>query len=402
MQREPSPDSTSSDQRLWMVWTAWGVLLGIILVRGWIWPHKNNCFLQHYRPAGLNWLAGKDLYQATADTCRYSPLIHALLVPFSILPERPGSTFWRIIESIAFLAALRWWLLEVCPAMLSVKQRGWILGLSMLLALGSLNNGQSNVFVMAAMLAGIAAAAKQRWAIAAGAIAFACYFKIYPIALGLVLTALFPRRFGLRFMVALVAGALLPFALQTPGYVAHQYARWFENLIQDDRSHWLATEAYRDAWLLIRQFDLSITIGSYRVLQLVAGLMVGLLCILVRYRGGSRRDMLNICLGLTACWMTVFGPATESSTYILLSATLAWLLVASWSAMLPDWTRVTVTLSATLFVVTVIAVSTPHGRAILAMGTQPLAGVLIMTTLGAVSLGASAPRGVERAEPAQG
>src|SRR5207302_3208561 len=131
------------------------------------------------------------------------------------------------------------------------RQRCWILVLSMPLAIGSLNNGQSNGFVMAAMLTGMAATAKQQWTLASAAVALACYFKIYPLALGLVLTALFPGKFGLRFILALGADALLPFALQKPAYVAHQYARWFDNLSQDDRSHWLANEAYRDAWLLI-------------------------------------------------------------------------------------------------------------------------------------------------------
>src|SRR5205823_4206793 len=147
---------------------------------------------------------------------------------------------------------------------------------------------------------------------------------------------------------------------QHPGYVAHQYARWFGNLVADDRSQWMASEAYRDAWLLIRQLDLPVSFGSYHLLQMVAGLVVGVLCVLMRYRDRMSPELLNRCLGLTACWMTVFGPATESSTYMLLSPTLAWLLVVGWSGFLPRWTRVAIALSAALFFFTVIAVATPY------------------------------------------
>ena len=44
-------------------------------------------------------------------------------------------------------------------------------------------------------------------------------FKLYPVAVGLLLAACFPRRFAPKFAVAVLSGVLLPFALQSPDYV---------------------------------------------------------------------------------------------------------------------------------------------------------------------------------------
>ncbi len=367
-------------------WLVWSIVIAAILTRGVLWPHRNNCFPTHYRPAGLNWLAGIDLYQVTADTCRYSPLIHALLVPFSIAPDLLGSALWRVTEIACFVAALAWWLRAVCPAKLNATERAWILVLAIPLAIGSLNNAQSNVFVIASLLAGIAAVGEGRWNLAAAAIAFASLFKIYPAALGLLLTALYPRKFGARFFIAVAIGMALPFALQHPDYVAHQYARWFANIAADDRSQWDLSEAYRDVWLLIRLAHLPFGRAIYETIQIAAGCGIAIICLAMRSGGKQSRDFLNQVLGLSVCWMTLFGPATESSTYILLSPTLAWLLVVSWSGELPHWTRVPLTLSAVLFVGTVIAVATPYGRKLLALGTQPVAGLLILLVLVASGL----------------
>ena len=39
-----------------------------------------------------------------------------------------------------------------------------------------------------------------------------------------------------------------------------------------------------------------------------------------------------ICLSLAALWMMLLGPATESSTYLLLAPTLAWIVFDTWNS----------------------------------------------------------------------
>jgi hypothetical protein len=384
-------------RRLRLAWLVWLGIIGLVLGRGLVWPHKNNCFLEHYRPGGLNWFNGDELYGVAADTCRYSPLVHAALVPFSLPAPRWGALLWRLAEGAAFLAALGWWLRAVCPRALSGTQRGWLLLAVAPLAIGSINNGQSNVFMVAAILAGTAALAQSRWNAAALFLALACFIKVYPVALALLFVVLYPRQLGGRLALAALLGLALPFAFQDPGYVWRQYGRWFGNMRGDDRSDWQLVEAYRDAWLLVRITGLPLGVEAYRVIQAGAGALLALICIGMRRRGDGGRDLLNRALGLGCCWMTAFGPATESPTYILLGPTLAWLLAESWRGALPGWTRVPLTAAAGLFAFTAVAVTTPHGRAVLALGPQPAAALLILGTLLAVV----AVRPVQAVRPAE-
>lgn len=364
----------------------WSCALLVTLVRAGIRPDKNNCFVDHYRPAGLNWLHGSDLYKTQADTCRYSPFVHVLLVPFSLPDERWGTILWRLVSDLAFVGALFWWVHAVCPRDLSSAHRGIILLLALPLSIGSLNNGQANVLMMAGILAGMAAIAEKRWNIAAIALGLACFLKLYPIALVLLAIVVHPKKLIPRILLVCAAGMVLPFAFQDPAYVVQQYRHWFSNLVVDDRSAWDLSEAYRDAWLLIRITGLPIDISTYRVLQVVTGGMLGLICWWMARNGDEQHDLLNRVLALGCCWMTAFGPATESPTYILLSAPLAWLLVETWRGALPEWTRTPLLLSAVMLCGTVIAVAFPFGRDALAMGPQPLAALLILATVGVLCL----------------
>jgi hypothetical protein len=292
---------------------------------------------------------------------------------------------------LAFLAAFGWWLRVVCNPSLNGGAKSWIVVLAIPMAIGTLNNGQSNAFMTAGVFAGIAAAATGRWNLAAIAIASACYLKIYPIALGMLLLAMYPRGFGWRFLFVMACGALLPFAFQDPQYVARQYSRWLGNLEGDDRSNWPLIEAYRDVWMLTRVWGPTMSHSLYRVIQVAMGCIIAIVSIRMRSRGDSERDVLNRTLGLGCCWMTAFGPATESPTYILLSPTLAWLLVESWRGSLPRWSRIPLTISFVLFAVTVIAVASPYGRTVLMFGTQPIGTLLIMATLFTTRIDNSAP-----------
>jgi hypothetical protein len=360
---------------------AWLVILSLIVVRVAIWPQRNNCFVEHYRPAGQNWLHGVPLYSAQADTCRYSPLMHALLAPFTLFSERYGSVIWRALMGLTFLGALLYWVRAACQKMRTDPQWPFILLCALPLSIGSLNNGQGNVPMAAAILIGTAAICQKRWNLAAAAFAMACLVKIYPIALVLLLIVVCSRQFALRFAIALSIGLLLPFVLQNPGYVAEQYERWAGNLQTDDRSAWDLSEAYRDVWLLIRITGLPLDAHAYRLVQIGTGCLIGLLCLWMSRRDVEGCEFINRVVGLGCCWMTAFGPATESPTYILLSAPLAWLLVGSWGGALPKWTRLTTTAAAILFFGTVIAVALPFGRAVLARGPQPAAALLVLATL---------------------
>jgi Glycosyltransferase family 87 len=366
----------------------WSCALLVMLIRAGLRPDKNNCFVDHYRPAGLNWFAGAELYQTQADTCRYSPLMHALLVPFSLPGERLGTLLWRVVSYLALFGALLWWLRAACPTALTGSQRAALLLLALPLSIGSLNNGQANVLMLAGILAGMAALSTRRWNVAAVVLALACFLKMYPIALVLLVMVIYPQQFAPRFVFVFAVGMLLPFALHEPSYVARQYGHWLDNLRGDDRSEWDLSEAYRDAWLLVRIMGLPLDITAYRVVQVVAGGMIGLFCWTMKQRGEDDSTLLSRALAMGCCWMTAFGPATESPTYILLSAPLALLLIEAHGGTLPNWSRGPLLLAVVLLLLTVIAVALPIRRDVLAMGPQPLAALLVLATVGVLCFNA--------------
>src|SRR5207237_4342299 len=116
--------------------------------------------------------------------------------------------------------ALAWWLRAAAPRTLSAPGGAILFLLILPLSLGSLHNGQPNTLIIGLLLAALAGCAGERWNLAAACLALATALKIYPLALGLLLAVLYPRRLAPRLLLALVLAGLLPFLLQQPDYVA--------------------------------------------------------------------------------------------------------------------------------------------------------------------------------------
>jgi hypothetical protein len=245
-------------------------------------------------------------------------------------------------------------------------------------AIGNMNNGQANPLVLGLVLAGVAAAAGHRWNWAAAWTALACFLKIYPVAMGLLLSAMYPRRFAGRFALMLAGGLLLPFLLQRPAYVAAEYDGWVRSVLGDDRSILAAEFAYRDLALLCRAWLIPLSPGGYRAIQVLAGAGIAVLCLAGRRGGWQEHRTLALLFTLGSCWMTLFGPATESCTYLLLAPALA---VAVREAWLPGGSvaaRVTVMVCYGLMAVATAACWFPAGRSFQALGPQPAAALVFL------------------------
>src|SRR5205823_3625510 len=81
---------------------------------------------------------------------------------------------------------------------------------------------------------------------------------------------------------------------------------------------------------------------------------------------------------LACCWMMLCGPATESSTYVLLAPCLGWVLLAAWRHRWPAVPRLLVTLAGLLLLASVLAGLGPWVGFIHGLGTHPLATVLLL------------------------
>jgi hypothetical protein len=111
---------------------------------------------------------------------------------------------------------------------------------------------------------------------------------------------------------------------QQPDYVSRQCAALVESLRDDDRTERPIHAGYRDLHMLMRRAGWHTSQGTYRALEAAAGIACAAVVFAGRRSGWDRRRSVDACLALGLIWMTLFGPATESSTYVLLAPVLAW------------------------------------------------------------------------------
>jgi hypothetical protein len=370
-----------------LVVVLWAAAIVVISVRAAVVPHRSVYPI--FSGAARNWLAGDDLYRrAGPDDYRYSPLVATLFVPLGLLADRVGGVLWRELSAAAYLGALAWWCAAALPRSLARAERAWLFLLVLPLSLGNLNNGQSNTLVLALLLLGVTALAARDpdgfcHKLAAGCVALACLFKVYPIALGLLLALVQPRRFTVRLLLLLLAGLLLPFLLQRPGYVAAQYVDWLHHLRTYDRHGLVRDLWYRDFQLLCWTCGVPLSTPAYQVVQLLTGAACAGGCLAARRAGWSGRRLLMLVTVLGCCWMTIFGSATESATYILVAPLAAWAVLEAWRQ--PGWLlRAVLAGGYSLLALAQFANWFPRGKEVHMLGVQPFATLLLLAGLLAV------------------
>lgn len=358
----------------------WLVLLLVLTVRPLV-SRRGHSVYPIFAEASRHWRAGEELYNTGGEAYRYSPTVAMLLTPLSYLPDFLGEVLWRWINAGLYLAALAGWLRLAIPRALSRQQQALIFLLVIPLSVGSLNNGQSNALVMGMLLFSVTAVLRERWNLAVIALTIAALFKIYPLALGLLFIVLYPRPMAWRLGLALMVGLLMPFVLQDRAYVIGQYASWVECLRNDHREKLPFDLWYRDLRLLCHRLHFPLSEHAYRAVQLlVAGGIAGL-ALAARRACWEPRKLLVLILGLACTWMTLFGVAAESCTYILLAPTLGWELLRAETTSGVAWQRWALRGSAILFLLAEMAVWFPFGRQVHSLGVQPLAALVLFGCL---------------------
>lgn len=326
-----------------------------------------------FSEAGRRWSAGDRLYIPPTyelDQFRYTPTVATAFAPWGLMSDRVGAALWLGLSAALFLGTFVAWWRDRSTA-------GLALLLAIPISLGSINNGQCNALLCAMSLLAIIAFRRERWTLAALAVTVAVLFKVYPLSLGLLLAILEPRRFGVRFALVLAAGLALPYCLRPADYVTEQYRALAARVDGDDRTTFPVIYGYRDFQMLTRVVGIPLTRPKYQVVELLVAAGFAGVVALGRFRGWARDRTVWACGALSACWMTVFGPATESSTYIILAPWLAQATVDASAR--PVWRRAFAYGSFALFAVSMSmawfpeAVRTP----IQSTGIMPLAGLLL-------------------------
>ena len=368
-------------QRSWMrlAVAAWAILLAITIFKPLARPVSGTIY-PTYAHAGEEFDAERRLYDVPhpyTDNFRYSPLVAAGFVPFSWLPLGVGGMLWRMACAAVFVSGVAAWSRRVCPDV----PPGLFFLLAIPLSIASLHNGQANTLITGLVLWGTELASNGKWSLAGVVVAGAVLFKIYPVAFAALLGMMAPIRFGIPLMIAVAVGVAFPFALGSTEYVGEQYRFWLDNLGRDDRTGFALHAGLQDVQMLLRVVGIDVPLSEYRYAQMAVGGLVGLFVLWGLWKREDRRELAVSAFSLYACWVLTFGPAVESSTYILMAPLMARELLDRSGQ--PKWAWRLAIVAACLFCFAKFALALPRvvHQPIITLGVYPLAAVLMATAI---------------------
>jgi Glycosyltransferase family 87 len=358
----------------WIVWTA---ALLVVIVRT-LFSHRGTSF-GTYNLAGLHWMHGENVYTQWMGFV-YSPIVAVFFAAFACVPFALGSILWQLLNAGALLGGLAAVLkVDLFPG---INQRSYGINYLLLvpLALGNLDISQANPLIAGLIMLTIAAVRVERWNSAALCIAVATLFKIYPIAVGLLICLIAPRRFGCRFFTALLLLIIAPFFFQHWSYVSDQYHAWISTRTSDDRRNWPIEKLPIDLWFLVHWLGhLLVTPTIYRLIQLGTAGALALFCAIQTSKGWATYRVLAGLFCLASIWMTLCGPATESYTYVLLAAPTILALVQSFNARQPAWLRAWISAAFALQLLAVTRASfLAHFKPVWALSIQPFSALVFL------------------------
>jgi hypothetical protein len=357
-----------------VVFAAWLITLIAISVRLLVSSSRND-LVATYADAGARWLHGLPLYSTTSGFI-YSPLIASFFAPLSLVPHSIGAILWRFLNAAVFAGAIFSWLKSGLHDRISKGLFSLVFLLLLPLTIGNLNNGQVNPLIIGLLMFSILAAHHERWTLCAICLGIASYFKIYPLCVGLLLMLLYPRQLAWRLILTLVLLGALSFVLQSPLYVLEQYQRWISSRAADNRRTNMNI-APRDFGMLLQAFHVYLSARVFLILQVLAGGLVAVVCWLGRDWPENRR--LVCLLTLASCWMLLFGPSTESATYVVLAPAVVLAVVQAFQQNIPSWMRFLAIASFVVLLLGLTANSFLHlKKGAYSMSVQPF-GALLFT-----------------------
>lgn len=366
-------------QRLAVV--VWVALLAGVAGRVVFTPVRAHTVVPIYLNAAERWVRGESVYAPAPplDVYRYPPGVAPAFVPLTWVPEWAAGLLWRGFNAALFLAGLGAWVRHGLPRPLTPGESGAVFALAAPLAFPSLNNGQANPVIIAALLLGATAAAARSRGIRAGSwLALAAAVKVYPLAVGLLISAGRPR--VLPWLVAgCAAFAAVPFVLKDATYAVAEYRNFRTLVTIDDRVAAGIGRVPQDLLLALRVWAVAPPPTVYLGIKLAAAAAMAGLVVLAARRSPDPRPVTALALHLGCVWITVLGPATEVHTYTLLGPTAAVLIVMSRGN---RFRFVLATAGYVMLIAPVVGDMFPFGKAVHALALPPVGGLLVLAAAG--------------------
>jgi hypothetical protein len=314
--------TASRQNKLWLRW-AWGfwLLIFLIINADAVRRPAKHTTMPVYRLASTQWWAGHDPYTYRAhDGFLYFPQAAILFTPFNLLPFYAGEILWRA----ATFGLFAYGLVRLHGVFLSGNGQSagkTFLILSLLAvpsAFASLRNAQFDLPLAALLVLTTVEVASARWTAAAAWACLAVALKPLAVVPLLLFSALYWRlipRIAIGFLIVLA----LPFLHWNPAFAAHEYGRCVETLAWASKGN---EPRYSDLAALLSRFgydapDLLKTIARL----LFALIYLGLGAMAVRRLG--RVEAAWTVGALSANYLMLFNPRTETCSYVFLGPFLA-------------------------------------------------------------------------------
>lgn len=330
----------------WLIGIArlgWTVLAIVVAVKCVVRPDLHSDFPIYWDTGRDWWFPGQiqpfsPQWYVTFINRQMAPFLAESLAPFCILPMTLGGVLWSLTGLAGLYWALTAGLRKLVPDW-SPAERAAVLVMAPWCGLHSLYNGQLNVPIAAFLLAGTAAVACRRWAWAGLLLALPVHTKTYPIALGMVLSALYPRRLLPAFALAMFGLGLAPFATHPADVVIAKYQGWFQFLVNGENYSYHPEFGFdqQDVRLLVSTWIKPIGVRAFLPVQVATGALVLACALWRRRRTGDDADTLVYAYVLCSMWLVLFGPCTQTPTYLLAGPAVSLLLVDAYRRRVPTW-----------------------------------------------------------------
>jgi len=358
----------------------WGAVLIALLLRAGLHPLRPTS-LTTYLTGGAAWTAGQPMYTNWRGFV-YPPVIGFFFSLFHHIPPTLAAILWRAITAGGLLLGMGALLRSGVFARIPAPSRGLVFIALLPLSVGNLDNAQANPLIAGLMMLSVAAFQWESWGVCAFAVALATTFKIYPVALAMLLCLLRPWQLSWRILAWLIAAALLPFLFQNPHYVSGQYQAWIQSRLSDNRFQYPMKDAPLDLWyLLVRLANLPISERIYTAFQALAGVAIAAWVLIQSRRKIPTREILATLYLLVTVWMLLLGPATENQTYVVLAPAACIAAIQALNIPLPAARYLSLTAFAILLAAVARNSLLPHLKSPVYMAMQPIGALILLAAI---------------------
>ena len=270
-----------------------------------------------YFEALFNWSNEAPLYGDNAHRFHYFPFFVLLFKPFAMLGQPIGDLAWRGFNFALFLTGI-WRVSRLLEKPGQGNPYTVILLLALPASLGAMRNGQANMTLAGIMLHATMEILKSRWWLAASWLVLGVVAK--PLGLVMLLLASVIHRRLIPWVAAISATtvALLWLTAQ-PSYVLSQFIACWDELVHAAPA---SEMRFHDLNSMLRVWGINLPDQVVLAGRLAAAGVTLVIC----WVGVNTRPKLDgalLLLGMSASYLMLFNPMTESNSYIIFSPVVA-------------------------------------------------------------------------------